>query len=690
MKLDKKFISKTDKSSILKYVFKLLGFYFIDSWEYSFESESKNNHKLIKNNLYKFNKKFIYLNLNNFHISGWYFLGICHLGDNNNLIGYVESNNSSLRQGRKIPSTRIRWRIVYLPKKVNLKILLNNIDYPIIFKNIYFFKIPFWFAKRKIIRKINNNTPLLVSDTTSFCRYWKIYNKFFDPNPIRGNLINYQAWIEIYENEFKKELYLKRINQTNYAFNEKENLLVTNQKKFFILKSSDIRLSEIAVNAIIWGIDSSPKTLLFYGDEDSLNQNGERCSPSFKPSWNKELFFSNPNYSSIWIIDFSLYSQFINLFIQKDIVNKKEKLINIVSYLISEKRENLISHIPLILGHKVFKKDDQKNEIENLESYRANILKTFKNIYPRGFSISTNKKLSSLEYKYEMPKDILISILIPIRDKVELLRTCINSIIETELECYLEIIIIDNNSIEKSTHDFLNNLKEVSSKKINFKIISYPGEFNYSAINNHAFKYVNGEVIILLNNDLKILTKNWASLIASYALREEIGCVGVKLVYPDYKIQHAGIILGIYGSAGYSHKNFGRNDSGHSNRLNYSQNISAVTGAFLAVERKVWIELKGLDENNFPVNYNDVDFCLRANELGLKNIYLPQIEAIHFESKSRGKPIGREFKRWKKEYKFFKKKWNHIIIEDPNYNPSLTRIKEDWSLNLAKPNFNLR
>ena len=208
MKLDKKIIFQNIKSSILKYFFKLLGLYFIDSWEYSFESESKNNHKLIKNNLYKFNKKYIYLKLKNFYFSGWYFLGICHLGDNNNLIGYVESNNLSSRQGRKIPSTRIRWRIIYLPKKVNLKILLNNIDYPIIFKNIYLFKIPFWFAKIKIIRKINNNIPLLVSDSPSFCKYWKIYNKLFDPNPIKGNLINYQAWIEIYENEFQKELYL--------------------------------------------------------------------------------------------------------------------------------------------------------------------------------------------------------------------------------------------------------------------------------------------------------------------------------------------------------------------------------------------------------------------------------------------------------------------------------------------------
>ena len=109
----------------------------------------------------------------------------------------------------------------------------------------------------------------------------------------------------------------------------------------------------------------------------------------------------------------------------------------------------------------------------------------------------------------------------------------------------------------------------------------------------------------------------------------------------------------------------------------------------MAVKKDVWLELDGLDEINFPVNYNDVDFCLRANELGLHNIYLPQIEAIHYESKL-GKPIGKEFKRWKKEYTFFKQKWNHIIIEDPNFNPCLTRIIEDWSLNLAKPKFNLR
>ena len=682
-----KIIYLTKKIPFFNYLTKLFSLYFIDSWNYSLNPNTGNNSKIIKGHLYKFEKKFIYIKLNGSKVSGWYFLGICHLGDNNNLVGYIKPDNSSIKQGRRMPSTRIRWRIIYFPKKVNLTLLLKNIDSPIIFKNIYLFKIPFCFAKNRIIRKIKNDTPLLLSDKSNFTSYWKIYNNLFNPNPSTSNLIDYKKWIKIYEDEFKKELNTKKINQINYTFDEEKSLLISNQKKLIILKMSGVQLSEIAIKAIIWGLNLSPNTLIFYGDEDYLNHYGERCFPNFKSSWNKELFFSNPNYSSLWLIDFSLYNQFFN---QKKLVNYEEKLITIVSYLINQKKEKFIRHIPLVLSHKINIYKEKKNQIIYLESYRRIILKKFNNFYPSDCSITVNKKLSSLEYNYGISKNILISIIIPIRDKVELLKTILKSIIETEPGCYLEIIIVNNDSVEQSTNNFLYDLEHKSSKEITYKIVNFHGEFNYSAINNHAFKYVTGEVIILLNNDLKIITKNWASLIAAYALRKEIGCVGVKLIYPDNKIQHAGIILGIFGSAAYSHKNFERNDPGHSNRLNFSQNISAVTGAFLAVKKDVWIELGGLDAINFPVNYNDVDFCLRANELGLNNIYLPQIEAIHYESKTRGKPIGKSFKRWKKEYKFFKKKWNHIIIEDPNYNPSLTRIKEDWSLNLGKPKFNLR
>ena len=193
-----------------------MGLYYIDSWDFALNHKTGKDSKLIKGHLYNFDKKFTYIKLNRIKVSGWYFLGICHLGDNNNLVGYVKSDNSSLKQGRKMPSTRIRWRIIYFSKKVNLTLLLKNIDSPIIFKNIYLFKIPFWFAKDRIIRKIKNNTPLLLTDKTNFSSYWKIYNKLFNPNPSKGNLINYKKWIKIYEQEFKKELDKKKINQINY------------------------------------------------------------------------------------------------------------------------------------------------------------------------------------------------------------------------------------------------------------------------------------------------------------------------------------------------------------------------------------------------------------------------------------------------------------------------------------------
>ena len=177
MNLEKQIIFLFKKSYFFKFFTKKLRFYFIDSWDFAFKEYSEENIKLIKGNSYKISKKFTHIKLKEQKISGWYFLGICHLGDNNNLVSYVKTGNSIYRPVRKMPSTRIRWRILYLPKKVNLTLLFKNIEAPIIFKNIFLFRIPFWFAKRKIIKKIRNETPLLISDKTNFSNYWKIYNK---------------------------------------------------------------------------------------------------------------------------------------------------------------------------------------------------------------------------------------------------------------------------------------------------------------------------------------------------------------------------------------------------------------------------------------------------------------------------------------------------------------------------------
>ncbi len=684
---------KIKKTSLFFNIFNLFiefyKLYFDPSWEYSYESSLINNFKLVKGNLYKFKNKSIFISLKGLKLSGWYLLGIRHLGENNNLIGHYESSNLFFKQGRKMASTRIRWRIIHVPYKEKFCIKFTNVNKPIIFKNIYLFKIPYFNAKSRVIKKVINESPLLVSSKTNFPKYWKIYNKLLSPFKLSSNLINYEKWISIYENEFLKELKIKNLDKINYFYDKEKGLLVINRKKWLILKKPGINLNKIAIKAIFWASQKDELAQIFYGDEDYINKNGDRFSPIFKPSWNKELFLCNPNYSSLWIIDYDLYKKVEEHLLSKHVVDTQEKLINIISLVIKENKEGKIRHIPIVLGHNSYLRYSKEIEYEDLKRYHKTLQKINKNYLKNNVRVTLNKSLRNFEFFYKVSKNILISIIIPIKDNIKLLKQCLNSIIKNTTQFDLQIVIVNNNSIEKSTYDFLSKLKRKSSLKIKYKIINFYGEFNYSAINNYAFKYTLGEVIILLNNDVKILTKNWQSIIASYALREDVGCVGIKLLYPDDTIQHAGIIVGIYGSAGYSHKNFKRYDSGHDNRLNHSQNISAVTGAFLAVKKDVWLRLNGLDDINFPVNYNDVDFCLRANQIGLKNIYLPQVEAIHFESKTRGKPTGKIFKRWKKEHKFFRKKWQDIINQDPCYSSSLTKIKEDWSLNLSMPNFNL-
>ena len=216
------------------------------------------------------------------------------------------------------------------------------------------------------------------------------------------------------------------------------------------------------------------------------------------------------------------------------------------------------------------------------------------------------------------------------------------------------------------------------------RVISISGSFNYSALNNKAVEYTSGDVILLLNNDVEFISDNWGSELVSNALREGIGCVGCKLLYENRNIQHSGVILGIGGVAGHSHKYISDKKEGFQRRIHLQQEITAITGACLAISKKNWLLLGGLDEKNLKINYNDVDLCLKAKVHGLKNIYNPNVSGFHYESKSRGKPVGIYYKLWRKEYNFMKKKWGNLLYNDPNYNPHLSLMEEDFSIHLKE------
>jgi GT2 family glycosyltransferase len=205
------------------------------------------------------------------------------------------------------------------------------------------------------------------------------------------------------------------------------------------------------------------------------------------------------------------------------------------------------------------------------------------------------------------------------------------------------------------------------------RILQFGGKFNYSAINNFGAAQSNGEILLLLNNDIEMIEDEWLTELVSHAMRPGIGAVGGRLYYSDNRIQHDGILLGIGGVAGYANPGLKRYAVAAFGGSRLIRNFSAVTAAVLAVRKDIFNAVNGLDEVNLEVAFNDVDFCLRVAEAGYRNLYTPYCELFHHESLSRGSDTGGEKAlRFQKEVNYMKKKWSEVISDDPYYNPNLS------------------
>lgn len=285
--------------------------------------------------------------------------------------------------------------------------------------------------------------------------------------------------------------------------------------------------------------------------------------------------------------------------------------------------------------------------------------------------------------KYDIAVDPLISIVIPNCDHVDELKTCIDSIQRKSTYQNYEIIIAENNSREERTFDYYASLTENNN---NIRVVTWKGGFNYSAINNYAIKKAAcGKYILLLNNDIEVITPSWMEEMLMYAQREDVGAVGAKLCYPDDTIQHAGVILGKGGIAGHACQWENRSEVGYIGRLSYAQDMTAVTAACMMVRRDVWDEAGGMDEE-FAVAFNDVDLCMKIRRAGYLIVWTPHAELYHYESLSRGKDDTPEKQaRFDLEVALFRRKWGaELAAGDPYYNPNLTLAKSDFSLRYTR------
>ncbi|MCP8464853.1 glycosyltransferase [Pseudomonas sp. ZM23] len=287
---------------------------------------------------------------------------------------------------------------------------------------------------------------------------------------------------------------------------------------------------------------------------------------------------------------------------------------------------------------------------------------------------------------YDYPEQPLVSILVPTRDQLPLLQRCVESLLDKTRYRHYELLIIDNGSQDADAVQWLAGIDALDSEQV--RVLRYPQPFNFSAMNNFAARQARGEYLVLLNNDTAIIDGGWLDALLNHARRPEVGVVGAKLYYPDGRIQHGGVVLGLNGPADHPFMGAEHNAPGYMHRLLVDQNYSAVTAACLMIRRSLYDDVQGMDEVDFKVSYNDVDLCLKAREAGYLAVWTPYAEVLHEGSVSQ-KHVdpatqAQKAQRFQGEQQAMYRKWLPLLARDPAYNRNLSLGRAGFEVELTR------
>lgn len=371
---------------------------------------------------------------------------------------------------------------------------------------------------------------------------------------------------------------------------------------------------------------------VIYADDDILNKYGSRENPHFKPSWNRELFKHH---------DYLTWACAVRVD-RSSFVRSAEESDWASSLVVAAIDRGKPHAIPKVLHHR-------KTRPSPIVPLPICMLADFP----------------------------LVSVIIPTRNRHDLLQACMRGLKETEYP-NLEVVVVDNQSDDTDTLQYLEQIRLDG-----IRVLDYPHPFNYSAINNFAVGKSRGELICLMNNDVEVLDPSWLRVMVAQAMRHEVGAVGAQLLYPDGRIQHAGVVLGICGGAAHAHRLLRPEMGGYFSRHNLPQFTSAVTAACLVVQRSRFLAVGGLDETHFPVAFNDVDLCMRLNAKGWQSLYEPRARLVHHESVSRGfdqDPVGAA--RFARELENLQRLWGTDSCTDPFHHPELSPVSEHFVVRL--------
>jgi GT2 family glycosyltransferase len=436
-----------------------------------------------------------------------------------------------------------------------------------------------------------------------------------------------------------------------------------------ILRAGDT----LPTHALYWfayEIQAQPDSAVFYSDDDALDAEGRRSQPRFKPDWSLAHLHATHYVGSAAVLRGREIAAAGGVGLDCCRHGNYDLLLRVAD----PAGEN-VTHVPAVLLHR----DTDTRGSSAWEDPQWCAGTALMHLARKGVAAEVAQTQSACRrIRYRLPDaPPLVSIIVPTRDHLPLLRECVESVRGRTTYPRFETLVFDNQTTDPDALSYLDSLARYPA----MRVLRYDRPFNYSKINNVAAREARGEVLCLLNNDTWVLSPDWLEEMVGHLLQERVGAVGAKLYYPDTRVQHAGVTVGPGGCADHLHLGLGCDEPGYCDRAAVAQELSAVTGACLVTWKHLYEQLGGLNEESLTVAFNDVDYCLRLQEAGHRVIFTPHAELIHHESATRGRDTGLPRRmRANREISYMRLRWGKRMRHDPYYNPNLSYQRPDFSL----------
>ena len=443
--------------------------------------------------------------------------------------------------------------------------------------------------------------------------------------------------------------------------------------EWMVLLDHDDELHRLALLELADGIGRNPNWRVVYTDEDKIDDKGRRYDPYMKSDWNYDLFLSHNCISHLGAYHAELFREIGGFRLGLEGSQDWDLALRAIERI----GHDQVGHIPKVLYHwRAIQGSTALAPQEKDYAHDAGLRAIGEHLDRLGQG-AIAQGIPGLRGNYRVVYAVptptpLVSIIIPTRDGVELLRACIESVVERTTYPNYEIIVMDNQSSDEATIAYFREIASVGQARV----IPFDEQFNYARINNAAVRAARGQVLCFLNNDITVITSGWLEEMVGHACRPGVGAVGAMLYYPNETIQHAGVMVGVHGVAAHVYSGHGRGYPGHMGRARLTQTLSAVTAACMVVDKAKFELIEGFDPA-LRVAFNDVDLCLRLDREGLRNVWTPFAELYHHESASRGLEDSPEkLARFHGEVAYMVERWGERLRADPYYSPNFTLDEE--------------